>query len=111
VCTTNLMERIDAAALRRFTFKIRFRPLTAAQRLALFAREALGSAEAAAVPAEWSQRLLALDQLCLGDFAAVKRQWELLHEAPSAEDFLCQLEAEHRLKPEVRERRRIGFTG
>lgn len=111
VCTTNLMERIDAAALRRFTFKIRFRPLTAAQRLALFAREALGSAEAAAVPAEWSQRLLALDQLCLGDFAAVKRQWELLHEAPSAEDFLCQLEAEHRLKPEVRERRSIGFTG
>lgn len=111
VCTTNLMERIDAAALRRFTFKIRFKPLTAAQRLALFAREALGSTEAAAVPAEWSQRLLALDQLCLGDFAAVKRQWELLHEAPSAEDFLCQLEAEHRLKPEVRERRHIGFTG
>lgn len=111
VCTTNLMERIDAAALRRFTFKIRFKPLTATQRLALFAREALGSAEATAVPAEWSQRLRALDQLCLGDFAAVKRQWELLHEAPSAEDFLCQLEAEHRLKPEVRERRHIGFTG
>jgi SpoVK/Ycf46/Vps4 family AAA+-type ATPase len=111
VCTTNLMERIDAAALRRFTFKIRFKPLTATQRLALFAREALGSAEATAVPAEWSQRLRALDQLCLGDFAAVKRQWELLHEAPSAEDFLCQLEAEHRLKPEVRERRSIGFTG
>ena len=30
VCTTNLMDRIDQAALRRFTFKIRFKPLTAA---------------------------------------------------------------------------------
>ena len=28
VCTTNLMDRIDQAALRRFTFKIRFKPLT-----------------------------------------------------------------------------------
>ena len=32
VCTTNLLDRIDQAALRRFTFKIRFMPLTAAQR-------------------------------------------------------------------------------
>ena len=29
VCTTNLLDRIDQAALRRFTFKIRFMPLTA----------------------------------------------------------------------------------
>ena len=32
ICTTNLLDRIDQAALRRFTFKIRFKPLTAAQR-------------------------------------------------------------------------------
>jgi SpoVK/Ycf46/Vps4 family AAA+-type ATPase len=29
ICTTNLFEDLDEAALRRFTFKIRFRPLTA----------------------------------------------------------------------------------
>ena len=28
VCTTNLLDRIDQAALRRFTFKIKFMPLT-----------------------------------------------------------------------------------
>src|SRR5690606_22942609 len=28
VCTTNLLESLDQAALRRFTFKIRFMPLT-----------------------------------------------------------------------------------
>ena len=32
VCTTNLLDRIDQAALRRFTFKIQFKPLTRAQR-------------------------------------------------------------------------------
>ncbi len=111
VCTTNLMDRIDAAALRRFTFKIRFKPLTLAQRLALFAREAMNLGDTGSLPAEWANRLRALDQLCLGDFAAVKRQWDILQETAPPEDFLCQLEAEHRLKPEVRERRSIGFTG
>ena len=42
VCTTNLMDRIDQAALRRFTFKIRFKPLTAVQREKMFVTEALG---------------------------------------------------------------------
>jgi SpoVK/Ycf46/Vps4 family AAA+-type ATPase len=28
VCTTNLLDRLDQAALRRFTFKIKFKPLT-----------------------------------------------------------------------------------
>lgn len=108
VCTTNLLERIDAAALRRFSFKILFKPLRPEQRLALFAREALGAAEAPLEPA-WRARLLQLDQLCLGDYAAVRRQLEILQEALDPEGWLEQLEAEHRLKPEVRERRSIGF--
>src|SRR5204862_3736696 len=36
VCTTNLFDELDEAALRRFTFKIRFRPLTAEQRERMF---------------------------------------------------------------------------
>lgn len=111
VCTTNLMDRIDPAALRRFTFKIRFHPLRAPQRLALFAREVLDSADTSALDPAWVSRLQQLDQLCPGDFAAVKRQWDILGETPSPEAFLDQLEAEHRIKPEVRERRSMGFTG
>jgi SpoVK/Ycf46/Vps4 family AAA+-type ATPase len=38
VCTTNLLDRIDQAALRRFTFKIRFMPLTARAARAMFIR-------------------------------------------------------------------------
>lgn len=110
VCTTNLMDRLDAAALRRFTFKIAFHPLRPAQRLALFAREALGD-PLAALPPDWRQRLLRLDRLTLGDFATVRRQADLLQETLVPETFLQQLEAEHRLKPEVREHRPMGFTG
>ncbi|HEY1091193.1 MAG TPA: AAA family ATPase [Burkholderiaceae bacterium] len=109
ICTTNLMDRLDQAALRRFTFKIKFKPLTAAQRERMFVAEALAGAADALTPA-LRTRLARLEQLCPGDFAAVKRQMEILAEAISAEEFIEQLEAEHRIKPEVREARGIGFV-
>ena len=56
VCTTNLMDRIDQAALRRFTFKIRFKPLTAVQREKMFVTEALAG-DAALLTAETQARL------------------------------------------------------
>ena len=43
-------------------------------------------------------------------FAAVKRQTDILAAEFSVEEFLEQLEAEHRIKPEVREQRGIGFV-
>jgi len=45
-----------------------------------------------------------------GDFAAVQRQVEILGARFSPDEFLAQLEAEHRVKPEVRQRRSIGFV-
>lgn len=108
ICTTNLLDRIDQAALRRFTFKLRFKPLTAEQREHMFVTEALAG-DAAQLTPEFARRLAALEQLCPGDFAAVKRQIEILAAEFSAEEFLTQLEAEHRIKPEVRDARSIGF--
>ena len=55
------------------------------------------------------ERLRVMDQLCPGDFAAVKRQSTILDSEPGAEEFVEQLEAEHRIKPEVRENRGMGF--
>nr|WP_236903967.1 ATP-binding protein [Comamonas serinivorans] len=109
ICTTNLLDRIDQAALRRFTFKITFKPLKPEQRERMFVTEAL-SGDTQALSATQRKRLAALDQLCPGDFAAVKRQGDILGEALSPDDFMDQLEAEHRIKPEVRETRRIGFA-
>jgi SpoVK/Ycf46/Vps4 family AAA+-type ATPase len=109
VCTTNLLDRIDQAALRRFTFKIKFMPLTPAQRERMFITEALAG-DAALMSGDIRRRLAGLSQLCPGDFAAVKRQIDILGVAFSADEFLDQLEAEHRIKPEVRESRGIGFV-
>ena len=109
VCTTNLLDRLDQAALRRFTFKIKFMPLTPVQRERMFLIEALGG-DAAGLTTERQQRLARLPQLCPGDFAAVKRQTDILGVAFSADEFLDQLEAEHRIKPEVRESRGMGFV-
>jgi len=109
VCTTNLFEDLDEAALRRFTFKIRFRPLMREQRERMFVAEALDG-DVVRLTHEQRQRLAALDQLAPGDFAAVKRQVDLLGTTFEPDEFLSQLEGEHRVKPEVRQQRGIGFV-
>ena len=109
ICTTNLMDRLDQAALRRFSFKIRFKPLTGEQRERMFVTEAL-QGDAERLTPELRQRLARLDQLCPGDFAAVRRQIDILGEELFPEEFIEQLEAEHRIKPEVRENRGMGFV-
>ncbi len=109
ICTTNLLDSIDQAALRRFTFKIKFMPLTALQRETMFVTEALvGDAEL--LTTDLRNRLAKLTQICPGDFAAVKRQTDILDTAFSGDEFMAQLEAEHRIKPEVREARGMGFV-
>ena len=109
VCTTNLFEDLDEAALRRFSFKLRFHVLKPEQRERMFVAEALGG-DAHRLNDEQRARLVVLDQLAAGDFAAVTRQVQILGEAFGPDEFLSQLEGEHRLKPEVRQRRGIGFV-
>jgi len=108
ICTTNLFQELDEAALRRFTFKIQFKPLTAVQRERMFVAEALGG-DSSRLTAEQSGRLAQLGSLAPGDFASVKRQCDVLGESFEPDEFLSQLEAEHRVKPEVRQQRGIGF--
>lgn len=109
ICTTNLFDELDEAALRRFTFKIRFKPLAADQRERMFVAEALDG-DATRLTDEQRGRLRALDLLAPGDFAAVRRQVEVLAERFEPDEFLSQLEAEHRVKPDVRQRRGLGFV-
>ncbi len=97
IAATNLMAGIDGAALRRFDFKLHFRALTAAQRLALFAREALGDPTAVVAP-DLVGYLEGLPGLTPGDFANVCRQRALLGESLTPEQFLRRLGAECRLK-------------
>lgn len=104
ICTTNAFDDLDEAALRRFSFKIRFLPMRPEQRLRLFELEV----DQPARPLD-AERLAAMDQLTLGDFAAVRQQAEILGTPLQPDEFLQLLEAEHRVKPEVRQRRAVGF--
>jgi ATP-dependent 26S proteasome regulatory subunit len=110
ICTTNLFDELDEAALRRFTFKIRFRALTLEQRLQMFVTEALAG-EAGRLSSDQRRRLAQMDQLAPGDFAAVRRQVDILAMPFEPDEFLSQLESEHQVKPEVRQRRGMGFLG
>jgi SpoVK/Ycf46/Vps4 family AAA+-type ATPase len=108
ICTTNLFQDLDEAALRRFTFKVQFKPLTAEQRVRMFVAEALDG-DATLLTNEHASRLAQLGSLAPGDFASVKRQVDVLGETFTPDEFLSQLEAEHRVKPEVRQQRGMGF--
>ncbi len=98
VVCTNLFSGLDAAALRRFTFKVEFRPLDADQRWEMFVNEsglkgqltklAMGTRE------QWWDRLCLMLNLTAGDFATVKRQCDLLDLQLTPVEWLEQLELE-----------------
>jgi SpoVK/Ycf46/Vps4 family AAA+-type ATPase len=67
ICTTNLMDQLDQASLRRFTFKLRFDTLDDAQAARAF-EQFFGMPPPSPLP----------DGLAPGDFAVVRRKRELL---------------------------------
>ena len=102
VVATNLFRNLDAAALRRFTFKIEFRELDLNQRWKMFLAEAGLTQTIATVDPQqkekWEKRLLFMRYLTPGDFATVKRQCLVLDSALSADEWLEQLEIECEIK-------------
>ena len=106
ICSTNLMQRLDAASLRRFALKIKFDYLTSDQRWRLFVAHAPKLAKAET--ATYRQAVNSLNNLTPGDFATIRRQATLLHLTLSADDLLQRLTEESRVKGDAI-RRPIGF--
>jgi transitional endoplasmic reticulum ATPase len=97
-CTTNAPELLDAAAARRFLFKVRFLSMTPDQIAEAF-RRAFGAGAPAFV--------LKLSGLTPADFATVARKANALDERDPK--ILAQwLELEAQAKPDAG-RRKIGF--
>lgn len=97
-CTTNHLEQIDAAALRRFAFKVKFDYMTPVQAALAYRR----FFDRDAPPA-----LREFAALTPGDFAAVARKLRHLGEAARSDDALLRL-----LEQEIAVKnlpRRIGF--
>ena len=99
ICTTNLLDRLDPASLRRFAFKIRFDCLNREQRQQLFNAELQRLAPSVKVINDHViTRLNRLDKLAPGDFSAVAKQWSLWATQPSAEALITALEEECKVK-------------
>jgi ATP-dependent 26S proteasome regulatory subunit len=104
VCATNFQNNLDPALLRRFEFRLEMLALSPGQRLALFCETALGWKREAgelqpSVAPHLQRRLTALDLLTPGDFANVVRRLRTLDLQINPEQWLQELESEHRAKP------------
>ncbi|MGQ0620811.1 MAG: AAA family ATPase [Panacagrimonas sp.] len=97
-CITNLMSHLDEAALRRFSFKVRFDFLKREQRETAF-RHYFGCEPPAAV--------IDLDLLTPGDYAVVRNRAKLLGFEKDPEELTRMLRQEIAVKPN--NRREIGF--
>jgi SpoVK/Ycf46/Vps4 family AAA+-type ATPase len=96
IASTNLMEGLDQAALRRFDLKVKFDFLKAEQAWELLRRYCLKLSIATPQPDQLA-RLMRLQKLTPGDFAAVIRQ-SRFRPITSSADFVLALEAECSLK-------------
>ena len=102
VGATNFMDNLDAAIMRRFTFKLQFDYLDAEGKRAFFERmfkTRLAEAEAA--------RLAAIPSLAPGDFRTVRQSLYYLGGSVANATRLNELEKESSLKKGAS--RRIGF--
>jgi hypothetical protein len=113
IAATNLFQDIDAAALRRFDFKLEFLPLKPEQSWKMFCNETGFDEKRSSKPEVESLRkqLFAIKNLAPGDFATCKRQANLLMEdEPMTTDvWLEQLAAEAKAKMAGLTRKGLGF--
>jgi hypothetical protein len=110
IAATNLMDSIDAAAMRRFTWKLEFKALETEQAWSMFCAET--EFDAVVEPEreqELQEQLAAIADLTPGDFATVKRQANMLGEQLSPDAWLEQLAAEAKAKMFGLKRQKLGF--
>jgi hypothetical protein len=105
LASTNLMEGLDPAALRRFDLKVKFDFLRPGQAIELLRRHCADNALPAPTAAD-EGRLSGLQALTPGDFAAVRLQHRF-RPVTSANAWVVALEAECDLK--TGPKRAIGF--
>jgi AAA+ superfamily predicted ATPase len=92
VCTTNLMENLDMASLRRFTFKVRFDYMTPKQNALAF-QHFFGR--------EMTVTARELNNLSPGDYAVVVNKARLLGDMESPERLVEMLQSEVKARQEI----------
>lgn len=101
VCTTNLLDTLDEASLRRFTFKLRFDFLTTEQ--VNTAIEHFFGAEI-----NKDQKVIDIKGLTAGDFATVKKKTDFLG-VKDLDEIVKMLQEEVKVKKSKELKSTIGF--
>lgn len=109
ICSTNLVESLDAAALRRFDLKIQFDFLEVEQAWRLFRQVIEDQGTSQRGRQSWKSQLARIENLAPGDFATVVRQNRLSADPLTPPVLLEGLVRESIFKS-GRESRGIGFT-
>lgn len=108
ICSTNLMNELDEATLRRFDLKIRFDVLEREQAWALF-QQVLRDHEQGTDESEWKSRMTVLEGITPGDFSTVIRRLTISRKPCTAQNLFQGLRDELALRQQ-RNGRGIGFT-
>lgn len=110
VASTNLMDQLDPAVMRRIDFKIHLGFLKPDQAWVLF-QDMLDELKLTMDDEEASHRALSrLDYLTPGDFATVSRRCAIHHQIKNPTALIDQLYREMSVKPEIKHSSQIGFT-
>lgn len=99
ICTTNRLDDLDPAALRRFDFKVAFKPLRLDQRMRLIGSCCAALGIDASDDGAWAARACQLDGLTPGDAAAALRRLRLSPSTPGIAMLLDALADECSYKP------------
>jgi transitional endoplasmic reticulum ATPase len=110
-CSTNLMDNLDSASLRRFDLKIKFDYMTPEQTWQLFLQAAK---EFGKPMADQNQNLIKrrvdmLNNLTPGDFAVISRQSQFRDSKMTVHQLIEVLSKESFLKPDSKQKT-IGFS-
>lgn len=108
VCSTNLMDKIDEAALRRFDFKIKLDYLKVEQSWLLFCN-AVGWEKLPTQNSDWYTKLSVFQNLTPGDFVTILRQSRVYNRQLTPDELMIGLSQESMFKQDRNKQRVIGF--
>lgn len=106
ICTTNRLDMLDEACMRRFDFKVKFELMTAEQRWRMFKKLLMELTDGEILP--FRDAVMNLEGISLGDFATVRKQNALSSKPFSPEKWIARLKVEVEYKAS-RQKRAIGF--
>jgi SpoVK/Ycf46/Vps4 family AAA+-type ATPase/transcription termination factor NusB len=92
LCSTNMLELLDTAVMRRFTFKIKFNPVKPDMRIKLYERYFVGDSNPLSLPQK--KRITALEGLTPGHVKAVYQKIVMMDELTNHDAIIDALEKE-----------------